>query len=519
MLFASLVLAGVLALGPQAALSAFHSISFSPIDQCGPFNISFSGGEPPAALPLTLTVVPFNSTPIAITIPASAWDDATSTGAYVTFLPLPAGETLVASLDDAAGNSVALVSDVIRIQPSSNTSCLSSNSTAIPTPYFTFDTQLAQCQQFDVSWDATGSTQRPSVRAFIPLGQSMYLKAAGSGASQAPATTSYTVDIARGSQVALLLDDGQGGQQVSDLLTVEGDTSSSGACLEGDSKESHATTGGISAPSNSGLSRPVIIAIVAGISTAVFGVLVLALIFVRRERRRRTARFAEALEAGLQSGGQHDGSHAPAPSESARTRPEMPRSRVLADPPYPTEQFMTPSLRSPVSLSSRSSIFTPFVPSVSGSNRQSRTTASIRSKSTVTEPRVRSITDLDIASMLEMASSAQSEPGTLRGYQYTSPSLLAAALASTSPAPALIPPPPSAVVRPLGQKRSQQELDVPSSPLGRLSEVSLDSRRRPSIPILDTVVIEPVNAARSQRRASPNSLRDTDGRPWSNAPL
>src|SRR6266404_2150393 len=41
---------------PRPVVSVFQLISYSYIHQCGPFNFSFFGCSPPAALPLTLTV-------------------------------------------------------------------------------------------------------------------------------------------------------------------------------------------------------------------------------------------------------------------------------------------------------------------------------------------------------------------------------------------------------------------------------------------------------------------------------
>jgi hypothetical protein len=44
--------------------------------------------------------------------------------------------------------------------------------------------------------------------------------------------------VAQGLQVALLFDDGQGNRQVSDLLTVQGDSSSPSGCLQPSSAQS-----------------------------------------------------------------------------------------------------------------------------------------------------------------------------------------------------------------------------------------------------------------------------------------
>ena len=237
MLLALLELLGFLAFVPQAALSVFDLVAYSPIRQCDPFNVSFYGGQPPAALPLTLTVVPFNSTPISFTIPESAWDNATNSGSYSTFLPLPAGVALMASLDDAAGNGAAPVSEVIQVQPSNDTSCISTEM-AVPAIFQLVGSTVSQCTPFTVSRNSSSLANRLSVRAFVPTALSSSLHMVAFHASQATDTFTYTMSVAQGFQVALLFDDGQGNHQVSDLLSVMGGESSPSECLSASSTPS-----------------------------------------------------------------------------------------------------------------------------------------------------------------------------------------------------------------------------------------------------------------------------------------
>ncbi|TFY77260.1 hypothetical protein EWM64_g6755 [Hericium alpestre] len=222
-----LVLLLALALGPQVVLSKFLSITFSSTEQCGPLNVTFSQGTMPSASPLSLTVVPFNSVPIFIPIPSSSWDDHTSTGAYITFLPLPAGATFIASLDDGAGNSMGAISDVIRVQSSNNTSCLPATPSQ-PADFFAIGGGISQCEPFKLQWNSSVTSQPPTIRAFIPKGPSFHVQQLpGGGNGQA----SYVLNASRGKEIAFLIDDGQGNKQDLDLFTIGGDTSSSTKCL------------------------------------------------------------------------------------------------------------------------------------------------------------------------------------------------------------------------------------------------------------------------------------------------
>lgn len=242
MLIPLLGLVYFLAFSPQPVLSVFEFISYSPIQQCGPFNISFSGGVPPPALPLTLTVLPFNLTPLAFTIPQSAWDNSTASGSFATFLPLPEGVSLMASLDDALGNNAALVSEVIQIGTSNKTSCISTAASVTTPPTFRLlNTTVSQCSPISVTRNTSSPDYSISVRVFIPTGLSSWLESTSFYSSQGVDTYTFTMSVARGFEVALLFVDGQGNHQVSNLLSVTGDESTPTKCLENNSTTSTAT--------------------------------------------------------------------------------------------------------------------------------------------------------------------------------------------------------------------------------------------------------------------------------------
>lgn len=221
----------VLAL-PQAVLARFK-FSLSAVEQCGPVNITFSGNDPSAdAIPITFTILPFNSTPISIPIPNAMTN---SSGVYVTFLPLPEGTTFIASLDNAAADNTGKVTDVIKVLPSStgNTTCLPA--AVANTDRFIFDDSVFQCELFNVSYDPTIVPRPPSIRSFIPLGGSDRINLTS---RPSEGTASYTMTAEHGTQIVLLFDDGQNHRQTSPLLTVGGDSTSSTQCLQNDNNVS-----------------------------------------------------------------------------------------------------------------------------------------------------------------------------------------------------------------------------------------------------------------------------------------
>ena len=250
--FVLLALASIIvAFGPPAVLSRFESITFSTVQQCGNFTVLFSGGKPPAALPLSLTVVPFNLTPISIGIADSAWNNTTFKGAAITFLPFPAGTEFVASLDDANGNGAASVSDVIKIEPSADSTCL--KNIAIPAKRYTVDQPLSQCEDFVVTYDPSLVETPPNIRAFSPRESSFAVNETLMQESY-PGQTLYTMDAFRGQQVVLMFSDDAGTREATGLLPVGGDTSSPSGCfpeVANSTQNSYMTNGGLQNPQSS----------------------------------------------------------------------------------------------------------------------------------------------------------------------------------------------------------------------------------------------------------------------------
>ncbi|VDC02374.1 unnamed protein product [Peniophora sp. CBMAI 1063] len=488
----------VLALGPLAVLGNFDTVSFSPVEQCGAFNVSFGGGVAPDALPLILTVIPFNASPIYIQIPEDAWNSTSATGAAITFLPLAAGTNFLASLDDAYGRPTGVnTSDIILVaaSPSNDSSCLNGVSLAQPSTY-AISGDPSQCVDTAITFNASTVTSAPSVRAFVPRGPSFELSQTNATDGEA----NYLMNITRGTQVALLFDGGDSDAQTSDLFTVFGDTSSPTSCIASSAASSTQALGETSSSSGS-LSRVSII-VIAISTVAVTGTLsLLALIFVARERRkRRTAQLHDQIfprsdpekvnpyASPVQPsdpppfeprgpppppGNAQETTPAPAPAHMA----DMRQTRVLTGTPYGN---VSPRSNTNVPLnmpdtpktpkSAASSIFvlpSPPPPPILTLPQFAQRSSAQRSSARTTPGRhgslasvnARTLADLDIERMLEEAALT---PGLPSGNPLTGgmPSGR-----PSPPSPGLSPRvmSPSSRLSPVSAKRDAHELDVPSS--------------------------------------------------------
>ncbi|CAL1712483.1 unnamed protein product [Somion occarium] len=264
----------VVAFGPRSAFSRFNSVLFSPVQQCGSFNILFSGGKPPASLPLT-------------------WDSATATGAAVTFLPFAAETEFVASLDDTYGNPTGATSDIMRVSPSSNTSCLPDASTTPPPRYTVADpADLQECQPFNVLYDPTVVDVPPLVRAFIPKGNSTYLNRTETFTA---GDTAYIMAVPGNSQVLLMFSDDTGYKQSTDLLAV-GASSNMTTCRPLPDYQAGDVAPQQLSSKQGGLSRTAIIAIGVASGSVVGGIALTMAVWVYLQRRRADSDKASSLE-------------------------------------------------------------------------------------------------------------------------------------------------------------------------------------------------------------------------------
>ncbi|GLB38239.1 hypothetical protein LshimejAT787_0501040 [Lyophyllum shimeji] len=343
MFFLAVLLFGVLAIGPQVVQSLAFKFELSEVKQCEPVSITFVGNSSASAVPMFLTLVPFNSSPISIPIPNAA---ANTSGVYVTFFPLEAGTTFVASLDDATGENVARVSDIIRVLPSptNNTTCLPASKDAAKPTLFTLDNStFSQCENFTLTYNRTVLFRAPSIRFYSPRGPSRLLNLTSDDAATGTAT--YLLSFVRNFPVVLVFDDGSSHRQSSALMTVGGDSSSSTGCLllpksgnDGNSVQNMTRT------TTTGISRPVIIGSAAGGGVVVL-ISIFMLVFVLRERRRRQRENVEfnptLIEKGLPPSPPLS-RHSPSP-RSATINEKNLSPGFVKDPPYTAEKFLSPT--------------------------------------------------------------------------------------------------------------------------------------------------------------------------------
>ncbi|KAF9013299.1 hypothetical protein BDQ17DRAFT_1321163 [Cyathus striatus] len=460
---------GLLSLRAQVVLSRQFKLKFpNGVQQCEPVSVSFVAGNADQRIvsPMTLTVLPFNSTPIFVPIPNTA---ATPAGVYVTFLPLAAGTNFVASLDDASPGNIARVSDVIKVlpSPSGNDTCLPPATEDEPNnTLFQLGDVLSQCQNLTVNYNTT----------------------------------------------------------LVDSAPLGGDVSSSSACVVSDNDDDDFSgTGAVmmgttSKGSSSGIPRPVVI------GTSVGGGIVLSLIiamiwFVFRDRRRKREDGIRFDAARLERG-----EKPPARAVTVFPPVEIPPTLMegaVANPVYTFERFMTPSSsRYPRnSLESWSQDVpddqkTPLSKQNSISSIPSSMRSRLRQQQQDRASERVSINSLDIEGMLNMAT-VQSERLS-RQTSSTGPSPFSPNLA-LSPSQFLSVPAPALVrVRSYpsrGHLRSPS--DVPADPIASptLSNFSIDpfsdeNVKADNSPILRSFTIRsPLSAIRTASFGLPSSPR------------
>ncbi|ESK95785.1 hypothetical protein Moror_12397 [Moniliophthora roreri MCA 2997] len=271
-----------LSLGPQVVLSqssfGFFRLGFAQVDQCQPFAINFRGDGKFNSTPTRLTVLPFDSVPVEIPVPEST---ANSTGLNLNFVPFASQTTFIASLDDDRNRSTTLVSDVIKVEPSQNNSCLSPSRQST-SPFTIEGGQVSQCEDFTVAYTTPNA---PSIRLFSPNGFSFPLRMTSNSNGKA----TYTMTAFRGIQVLLLFDDGNGARRTSPLLSVFGSSSSSTQCFP-----NFSNFGGKTSPSSSGVSRGVVIGLSVGGGLVIL-IAVAMVLFVLRERNTRRRQLESRL--------------------------------------------------------------------------------------------------------------------------------------------------------------------------------------------------------------------------------
>jgi hypothetical protein len=241
-------------------------------------------------------------------------------------------------VDDANGNGVGFVSDIIEILSSNDGSCISTQATTTTQRQFTVESTLSQCQPFDVSYNPS-TNNAPSVRVLIPSGPSFILNQtqADSTAITVPPfqIASYEMTVPRGNQVVLLFNDSIGLRESSNLTTVGGDVTSNTSCLS----TFDALTSTVSSTSKSGLSSKVIIGIAASIGSVVVAVAILTGVYAYYKRR--LYRWSGAGDS------EGDRLNVPGPGPppfSDKAGESLPTKPVYMNNPYPVGKFTTSPL-------------------------------------------------------------------------------------------------------------------------------------------------------------------------------
>ncbi|KAK0188180.1 hypothetical protein F5146DRAFT_745312 [Armillaria mellea] len=324
----SACLLGVAALGSQAVLAKTFKFKFDNdnITQCAPVSISFQGSDIPAdSIPVNLTLLPLNAPPIAIPIPNAAIN---SSGVYVTFFPLKAGTTFIASLDDQDGDNSAPVSDLFKVLDSDDTSCLP------PDPdgkaLFVYDDSVDQCGNFTVNYT---TQEAPSVRLLKPKGPSFLLQQTDDNIVAQRAI--YIMNFSRQNEIVLLFDSGPNQQNTSSLIMVSGDTTTSKDCLPkfpGNGNETSSQDNGMTTQS----AVPMNVAIGVGVGLGLVVLIsILIVLFIIRERRHRRQRLKLIPFVPDSPYKRRSFSFTEKEGYSTFRPPELQRSDgVVVDPPY-----------------------------------------------------------------------------------------------------------------------------------------------------------------------------------------
>jgi hypothetical protein len=200
-----------LVFGPLASRATFTFSITQPI-QCGPLNVSWTGGTGP----YNLLLVPFGilNPEIRIIVDTNYTADITSDSFPMTY---PAQSQFLAMMSDATGVGSGGTSIITTVAASDDKSCLSTTPTSPKFFLYLTPSNLTQCASEQVGW-STDAVGQVSVYGLIPGGQSFQLPIPATG-------TSYTwnTDVRAGSSVMLVAGDsqGRGTGGSSDLLTVQ----------------------------------------------------------------------------------------------------------------------------------------------------------------------------------------------------------------------------------------------------------------------------------------------------------
>ncbi|KAF5315203.1 hypothetical protein D9619_007094 [Psilocybe cf. subviscida] len=297
--------------------------NFTNVTQCAPVLISFTGRNI-SVTPDRLWLLPINST--ASSFPLGD-PSVYTTGISLDFVPYAADTTFLTSIDDSTGIHVILTSNVTTVLPSptGNSSCVSVSNDSIPR-HFTLASEANQCEPITIKYDTTVVKQAPGVRLYNPKGTTFRLNLISDDPTTGTAT--YMMNFSAGKDILLLMDEGNGIQETTPLITVGGNAFNKG-CFSTNNNNASATS--VDGPNSTSdvddldaaaggdtavLSKAVIIGSATGGSAVVFIALSMA-IFVVQERKKRLLKESQGseslIEKGANNGNEKPGSPGPGP--------------------------------------------------------------------------------------------------------------------------------------------------------------------------------------------------------------
>ncbi|OCH96068.1 hypothetical protein OBBRIDRAFT_787521 [Obba rivulosa] len=281
----------------SSANAANFTFSYGAPTQCDPFEVSWTGGNPP----FELTLIPVFGRPETFQIPSSSFSN--GQGSYSVQVPFASNKTMLVTMSDASGFASGGTTNVLTVGPPvGNSNC----NTTMPTVDFFFDTDsaLTQCRTYIFS-DYVGAVQPVTVYGLIPAGDSFILNAPSGQDS-----FNWTADLPAMTDVLFIMTDSKGRQGGSTQIDTVG-MSDTSACLTGNyptsvanppsastsstssasaSSSSAASNSGSNSKDSSGTSGATIAGAVIG---SLLGIAVAAslVIFFMRKRRTRTGQY------------------------------------------------------------------------------------------------------------------------------------------------------------------------------------------------------------------------------------
>ncbi|KAG2137614.1 uncharacterized protein EDB93DRAFT_1091097 [Suillus bovinus] len=267
------------------SISRAFNVTVGTPTQCGPLNISWTGGQAPFQILLTPSLKPYQN----VSVPASTFSN--GVGSYsIPQLALSAGTVFLLTMSDATGFGSGGTTIELTVGNSGNNDCIIQNLS----PTFTFDVDptpspMTQCGQFTITVNGTAVLPITIVQ-LIPGGQPAVFYSNNE-------TFTSVVDVKGETQLMYFVTDSTGKQGgTSESYGVIG--SSNFSCISAVSPSSTvgilATATTTSSPSSSSSSSPSSsnVALIAGVVVGCVAVLTALFIFgVCLWRKRRASRF------------------------------------------------------------------------------------------------------------------------------------------------------------------------------------------------------------------------------------